>query len=61
MDGLELAREICSLRPEQKILLCTGLGDDVGGSRERPGCVAGFISKPVEVQALSVLIRQTLS
>ena len=60
MDGLELAREICAIRPEQKILLCTGLGDDEGVSRGQTSCVAGLISKPVEVPALSSLIRSLL-
>ena len=61
LDGLSLAKKICSIRPEQKILLCTGLGDDVAENREQPRCVAGLISKPVELQALSALIRKILS
>ena len=61
MDGLELAREICSIRPEQKVLLCTGLGDDMDRGEGHASCVAGIIGKPVEVQALSQLIQKLMA
>ncbi len=60
MDGFELAREICAVDPDQPILLCTGLGDHIDTRQDTGQCVAGFLSKPVEIKQLSALIRKNL-
>ncbi|HYJ48007.1 MAG TPA: ATP-binding protein, partial [Pyrinomonadaceae bacterium] len=60
MNGRTLAREICSLCPEIKVLFMSGYTDDViaphGISEER----LAFIHKPFSPEALSQKVREVL-
>ncbi len=60
MDGIELARQVCAMNPDQPVLLCTGLGDSLERSDDLDACVKGLLSKPVEIKALSSVLRKCL-
>ena len=60
MDGVTLAGEVCTIDPDQPVLLCTGLGRYMEAEKASPPCVAGILSKPVEIDQLSILIREVL-
>ncbi|MCG8689403.1 MAG: ATP-binding protein [Desulfobacterales bacterium] len=60
MDGIELAGKICAINAGQPVLLCTGLGQYMEAEKSAPACVAGILSKPIEIDQLSMLIRQVL-
>lgn len=60
MDGIELARQICAMNPDQPVLLCTGLGDSLERTDGLDACVKGLLSKPVEIKALSSVLRKCL-
>lgn len=52
MDGLELLREIRSLRPELPVLMVTAYGDDDRKRRADELGAAAFLSKPVDFDQL---------
>ena len=58
ITGLELAREMLELRPDLPIILCTGYSEfpDVEGARNIN--VRGFLSKPLDFQKLSQMVKE---
>ena len=57
LSGIQLAEAIGRVNPDLPIILCSGLGDTV--ERDHP-CIQGYLSKPVELTALSARIRSVL-
>ncbi|WP_419786956.1 response regulator [Pseudodesulfovibrio sp.] len=47
MTGLELAREILHIRPNMRIILCTGFSDAISYDRLRDIGIGDFIMKPI--------------
>jgi CheY-like chemotaxis protein len=60
MDGLELLREIRSLRPELPVLMVTAYGDDDRKRRANELGAAGFLSKPVDFDQLKQHLLQLM-
>jgi YesN/AraC family two-component response regulator len=61
MDGVELAREIQRIRPEMKVLFCSGY-PAAALARQGLDLTRGeFLMKPVSLAALSAKIQGLLS
>jgi CheY-like chemotaxis protein len=58
MDGLALLREIKLRRPEMPVMMVTAYGDDERRRRAGEYGAAGFITKPVDFDALKQHLRQ---
>jgi len=60
MSGVELLQELRGLRPDPRVLFCSGVSlDQQGGLLEMPG-VKGFVEKPFSIASLSTLLEQAL-
>jgi CheY-like chemotaxis protein len=60
LTGFELAEQLCSIRPDIPIILCTGFGEHINKNRYRHMGIKGFLNKPVSVKSLSNLVRDIL-
>ena len=60
LTGLDLAREALKVRPDLRVILMSGYGDQVGTEAALAGGCAAFLTKPIGAQALSQAIRQVL-
>lgn len=60
MTGLELTREIHTLRPGLPILLCTGFSDVVSREEALRHGVAKFLLKPVRLKLLDSTLKEML-
>ncbi len=60
LSGFDLANRMVEITPTLPIILCTGLGDSIERGRDDASCVKGFLSKPVEIKALSFTLRRLL-
>jgi PAS domain S-box-containing protein len=60
LSGFDLANQLVQINPDLPIILCTGLGDSIERGRKDAGCVQGFLTKPVEIKALSFTLRRLL-
>lgn len=58
LSGFDLANKMVEMNPTLPIILCTGLGDSI--ERGQDTSVKGFLSKPVEIKALSSTLRRLL-
>lgn len=60
MTGVELAQQLWILRPETPVILCTGFSEDVDEARAKALGFSGYLSKPMQVDALSDSVVQAL-
>ena len=60
LSGFDLANKMVEMNPALPVILCTGLGDSIERGRDDARCVQGFLSKPVEIKALSFTLRRLL-
>ncbi len=60
MTGLELAREILKMRPEQPVVLCTGYSDRVDEARVRAAGIRALLMKPFGIRVLAETVRAAL-
>lgn len=61
MNGLELCHELAGLRPDLRVILCSGYTQCQRGELlELPG-VRGFIAKPFTISSMGSLVRQALN
>jgi CheY-like chemotaxis protein len=60
MTGLELARELLSIRPNLPIILCTGYSENLMPQRTRAMGVRELMTKPFLVRDLARTIRNAL-
>ncbi|MBU0971560.1 MAG: response regulator [Proteobacteria bacterium] len=60
LSGFDLAKKICEINPDLPVILCTGLGDAIDKHQEDASRIKGFLSKPVEIKALSATLRRIL-
>jgi CheY-like chemotaxis protein len=58
LTGIELAREVGKLNEELPVLLCTGYSELVNEESAKTPNIRGFLSKPVEIQKLSRLVKE---
>lgn len=60
MTGFELSEQICGIRPEMPVILCTGFGEHIDKKKYHHNCIRGFLNKPVSVKGVSSLVRGIL-
>ena len=60
MDGLSAFRQMRRLRPDVKVILCSGYGEQEATQRFTSEGLAGFIQKPYILRDLREMIQQTL-
>jgi len=60
MTGLQLYREIKIIRPNIKVIICTGFSEQLGGSSARSMGIDGFLNKPVVMSDLARCVRTVL-
>jgi two-component system cell cycle sensor histidine kinase/response regulator CckA len=60
MTGLQLAREMMSIRPDIPIILCTGFSDLSAEEEARLIGIKKFIMKPVVLREMADSVRQVL-
>ena len=58
LDGAQTAREIRRIRPQLKIILCSGYSDLTVDELVTDGTVAGFLHKPYSRDALTGAVRK---
>ncbi|WP_051305509.1 PAS domain-containing hybrid sensor histidine kinase/response regulator [Desulfogranum mediterraneum] len=61
MTGAALAREILALRPEMKIILCTGYSDSLNQAKAESIGISALVDKPVVGWELAKIIRESLA
>ncbi|MEE4358101.1 MAG: response regulator [Desulfococcaceae bacterium] len=60
MDGLHLAKQIKSIRPDIPILLCTGYSERVNRETAEASGIKGFMLKPISKKDLAETVRRLL-
>ncbi|MFO7931323.1 MAG: PAS domain S-box protein [Desulfosalsimonas sp.] len=60
MTGDILSMEILKIRPEMKIILCTGYSEKISEQEAMKAGIAGYMEKPVEVSDLARVVRSVL-
>jgi signal transduction histidine kinase/CheY-like chemotaxis protein len=60
LTGLHLAQELLHMRPEQRIMLCTGYSDQIDEPQARAMGIHCFALKPMAIKDLAVAVRTTL-
>ncbi len=60
MTGEELSKNILKIRPDMKILLCTGYSELINEDSAKAAGIAGYIMKPLSMDELAVTVRKIL-
>jgi signal transduction histidine kinase/CheY-like chemotaxis protein len=60
MTGLQLYREIRKIRPDIKVIICTGFSEQLGSSTSKSIGIQGFLHKPVVMSDLARCVRSVL-
>ncbi len=60
MPGTELTRQLLSIRPDLRIMLCTGYSSMVDEEKAMGMGIRGFLLKPLSVTVLAREIRKNL-
>ena len=60
LTGIELAREILSIKPGIPILLCSGFSDLVDEEKATAAGIRGYIMKPIVMREMAAMIRRAL-
>ncbi|MDD2462375.1 MAG: ATP-binding protein [Desulfobulbus sp.] len=60
MTGLQLYREIKTIRPGIKVIICTGFSEQLDSDKSRVIGIEGFLNKPVIMADLAHCVRQVL-
>ena len=60
MDGLETLRALRQIRPDVKVILCSGYSETDTTSRLADEHVAGFLQKPFQLSDLTVKVRAAM-
>ncbi|MCG8567965.1 MAG: ATP-binding protein [Desulfobacterales bacterium] len=60
LTGVELAEKMAGMHLDLPVILCSGLGDAVVKGDKTHPCIKGYLSKPVEISALSTEVRRVL-
>jgi signal transduction histidine kinase/ActR/RegA family two-component response regulator len=61
MRGLDLVRKLKSLRPDIKIVLCTGYSETMSEDTIRAAGIDLFLLKPVDAQTIAAKLRSLMS
>jgi CheY-like chemotaxis protein len=60
MTGEQFARELISLQPEIRIIICTGFSEDINRMKAEQIGVRGFLMKPAVKSEIAAMVRQVL-
>lgn len=60
MTGLQLAGEIKKIKPEIRVVICTGFSDQLNAEKIKEAGIQGLVMKPVSRQELSEAVRMAL-
>jgi CheY-like chemotaxis protein len=60
MTGLQLYREIKMIRPDIKVIICTGFSEQLDCGKSRVIGIEGFLNKPVVMADLAYCVRRVL-
>lgn len=60
MTGLQLYREIKKIRPQIKVIICTGFSEQLDNDKSRIIGIEGFLNKPVVMADLAHCVRRVL-
>jgi signal transduction histidine kinase len=60
MTGLQLYREIKMIRPDIKVIICTGFSEQLDSSKSKAIGIEGFLHKPVVMADLARCVRTVL-
>ena len=60
MTGLQLYREIKRIKPEIKVIICTGFSEQLSCDKSRVIGIEGFLNKPVVMAELAHCVRRAL-
>ena len=60
MSGMQLARELLTIRPDIPIILCTGHSATVSPETAKKAGIKEFLMKPVARQELAQAVRRAL-
>ncbi|MCL2790270.1 MAG: response regulator [Desulfobulbus sp.] len=60
MTGLQLYRKIKNIRPDIKVIICTGFSEQLDGGSARSIGIEGFLHKPVVLSDLARCVRSVL-
>ncbi len=61
MDGIELARELLHIRPDLKIILCTGFSEAVAAEKISDLKIREYLTKPITADNLVKTLRRVLA
>lgn len=60
MTGAELSKNILKIRPDMKIIMCTGFSDLINEDKAKAIGICDYIMKPVVKNNLAVVVRKVL-
>jgi CheY-like chemotaxis protein len=60
MTGIELAREVLAVRPDMKVILCTGFSHTVSEESAQAAGIKAFAMKPLTKREIARTIRKVL-
>ncbi len=60
LTGLQLYREIKKIRPDIKVIICTGFSEQLDSDKSRVIGIEGFLNKPVVMADLAHCVRRVL-
>jgi len=60
MTGLQLYREVKMIKPEIKVIICTGFSEQLNCDKSRVIGIEGFLNKPVVMAELAHCVRRVL-
>jgi PAS domain S-box-containing protein len=60
MTGVDLSRRILQLKPQQRIIICTGFSSLISESQAHAIGIKGFAHKPITKSDMAVLVRKVL-
>ncbi|MCX5805724.1 MAG: response regulator [Proteobacteria bacterium] len=61
ITGIDLAKELISIRPDIPIILCTGFSEKVNADSSKALGIRGFLMKPFTIQEIAKIIRSVLN
>ncbi len=60
MTGVQLAKELISIRPDISVIICTGFSERISAKKTSIYGVKGFLMKPVSKSDMAKMVRQVL-
>jgi len=60
MTGLQLAREMMRLRPNLRVILCTGFSEQVSAEKAQTMGIKRFVMKPLVARQVAEVVREVL-